>query len=258
MKKHSINKTYSLQKVNGSLQGKLSVDKKSHRKSRKKDIILVVISLLFAILIWLLGNGNADKTKDYSVRLDAIGLDHLQSATGLTVFDEFPEVTVRVQGKSRDLANIKAEDLKPYILVDTYKGQSGYAEFKIEILKNDATKYVAIEVFPASVSLYLDEAGEKEVPVRVDKAFDADTSRELEPVRDTLKLRGPKQELDKVSGVTLVVTNAHITQCQEYGAAVVYPTLTDNTGKTLNEAVPHVEKEPVAVRFADPNGGQEP
>ena len=90
MKKHSINKTYSLQKVNGSLQGKLSVDKKSHRKSRKKDIILVVISLLFAILIWLLGNGNADKTKDYSVRLDAIGLDHLQSATGLTVFDEFP------------------------------------------------------------------------------------------------------------------------------------------------------------------------
>ena len=117
---------------------------------------------------------------------------------------------------------------------------------------------MAIEVFPASVSLYLDEAGEKEVPVRVDKAFDTDTSRELEPVRDTLKLRGPKQELDKVSGVTLVVTNAHITQCQEYGAAVVYPTLTDNTGKTLNEAVPHVEKEPVAVRFADPDGGQEP
>lgn len=254
MKKHNINKTYSLQKVNGTLQGKLSADKKTHRKARKLDIIVLIVSLLIAVIIWLLGTGNATTTKDFSIQLDVIGADHLKSVSGLTIYDELPRITVHVQGTAQNLANIKVEDLKPYILADSYSGAAGSAEFKVEILKGGSLKNVTVETYPATVTLYLDELGEKEVPVQVEKAFDANTSRELVPVKATLKLTGPKQELDKIAGATLVVTNAHITQCQEYGVAIVYPTLTDSTGKNLNEAVIHVEKEPLAVQFSVEEG----
>lgn len=258
MKKHNINKTYSLQKVNGTLQGKLSADKKTHRKARKMDVIVLIVSLLFAVGIWLWGTANATTSRDFSIGLDIIGADHLKSVTGLAVYDELPTVTVHVQGRAQDLANVKAEDLKPYILADSYTGAAGQAEFKIEILKTGSIKNVTVETYPATVTLYLDEMGEKEVPVQVEKAFDANTTRELVSVQPTLKLTGPKQELDKIAGATLVVTNAHITQCQEYGVAIVYPVLTDSTGKNLNEIAIHVEKEPLAVQFSAGEVVQDP
>ena len=240
-----LNKVYSFQKINGTLQGKLSVDKRSHKRNRFVDVLLIVISLMVAVVIWLVASNNAEQTANFNIELNIIGAEQLKEETGLEIIGNDTQViTVHVTGRAQDISAVKASDLIPAINVRDYKGGAGTADFTISLV-GTSFPAVTLECYPSVVTLNLDEIVTRTVPVEVKASFDLNGIATASP--NTMEITGPKKEIDLISRAQVTLYDSYKAGLEAGEAMALMPVFVNHTGVDVDASVTHVSKVPVAV-----------
>lgn len=176
----------------------------------RRNLVVKVVSFLFAILFWLFvqNQGTTDKLipeQTLTIPLVVSGLDQ-----NMMVMTQLPLVRVRLQGINPS-ANIK--DI--YALVDLSAGVPGKGNYSIKVNYPQGTTVVDYQ--PASIELTLDTVQEKMFPVQaVISGTPADNYQVGTPIikPSAVNVRGPSssllKDLDKVI-VEISVTGANET-----------------------------------------------
>ncbi len=248
MKNKKLNKVYSFQKVNGTLQGKLSVDKKSHRRHRAIDVLLIVISLMVAVIIWLVASNNVEQSKNFNIELNIIGSEQLKEATGLEIYSVSQTmITVQVTGRGPDIAAINEADLVPAINVRDYSGDGGTIDFDVSLV-NAELSAVSLQCFPSVVTLYLDKTETRTVSLSVNPTYNIPQGYEVTPAVDSIEITGPKREVERIAKAVVSISAEQLTSAEESGMLAVLPTFLDHKDVSVEANVTHIKKMPIAVK----------
>jgi len=175
----------------------------------RRNLVVKVVSFLFAILFWLfvLNQGTPDKLipeQTLTIPVVSSGLNQ-----NMVVMTQLPLVRVRVQGINPS-ANIK--DI--YAQIDLSGGVPGESTYVVKVNTPPGTNVVDVQ--PSSIKLTLDTVQEKTVPVQaVLSGNPADDYQVGSPIikPSAVNVRGPSSilgTLDKVI-VEISVTGANET-----------------------------------------------
>lgn len=181
---------------------------------RNKNVTKV-ISLLIAVVLWgyVVWNTNpviTDTIKDIPVQL--LSVSTLEER-GLTLLDAQTEYTVdlRVQGKKKDVGNLKTADI--FVTADV----GGYGAGEVTVAVNVSTRdnISVIAVNPSTLVLTIDTIveNEKEVRVMLEGELPAGTEAgNLFSALDTAEVTSAKTQVDRVAYVKAGIAAADVSE----------------------------------------------
>ncbi len=161
---------------------------------------LKIISLIFALLLWMFIMGERRLEVGYPVPLELQSLPQ-----GLMVANEVPSlIDVRVSGPRTLLAKISPNDIS--VIVDLSDLQPGLTTFKrLEERLNLPSGLRVTRLSPSFIDLKLERIKQKLVPIKIVLAGEPLTGFKVGNVRvvpDEVIVEGAESELKSVTGVT--------------------------------------------------------
>src|SRR5665648_293588 len=192
----------------------------------RRNLVVKVISFVFAILFWLfvMNQGTTAQLipeQTYTIPLVTTGLPK-----NMVVMTELPSVLVRLQGinPSANINNIYAQ-------VDLSEGKAGEQSYEIKVNTPVGTK--AVDVQPSAILLQLDNVLEKTVPVEAIVSGVPADGYELGTTfvkPSAVNVRGPSSSLSKLTKVTVEVSAKGVNETIQISLPVSFR---DKEGKPI-------------------------
>lgn len=160
---------------------------------------LKLLSLAFAIMLWLLVMGEQNTEVGYTVSLEIKNVPK-----GLIIASEVPgRIDVRLTGSRTLLANIQGSDLG--ISVDLHDAKPGITTFRsLDERLNLPRSVVVSRLSPSFVDIKLERVVKKKVPLRVVYAGNPAAGYSIEKVMaapDLVEVEGAESEMKRVTEV---------------------------------------------------------
>lgn len=172
-------------------------------ENRNKFIIFIA-ALFFAVIFWLfvMTNSNPKRIKDLkNISIEVRGQEVL-NGKGLIIHGKSSEsVTVRMEGLSDSLSNVKADNIEAYIDVSKIDS-AGKHKLTVQVINMSNSVVSVKSVNSSEITVDIAEHLEKDVPIEV--KFDGDIPADywfgevsLEPER--AHISGAKQDVAPIS-----------------------------------------------------------
>lgn len=182
-----------------------------NRASRLERWVVSVISIVFAITLWMFISytTNPDMQKTFG-GVD-ISYDFGNSALGgsstdqKTLVGDYPLKTdVTVKGKRNDIIGLKAEDIK--VNVDLSGASLGSRDYK-PLVSFPSLGFTLVNLEQDEIKLTIDRLVTKEFEIKVEEIGSLEGGKRLDYdlAQNTVKLSGAASEVDKVKMVAAVV-----------------------------------------------------
>ena len=178
-------------------------------KAPRNDMLLRIYAIVLAILIWFIISITLYPTTTKTInniplsKIDIKGTiaeDYALSPVTMKDID----ITARIFGKRIDIGNFSASDLVANVVVEGVN-KSGEYDLKVEVKAKNGTKLDVKDISPKTVKVKFDTIAEKDFNVSVEAPdITAAENFLLEPITSnpaSIKIRGPKQELDNITKV---------------------------------------------------------
>ncbi|MDY0211858.1 MAG: CdaR family protein [Desulfuromonadaceae bacterium] len=158
-----------------------------------------LLSLAFAVMLWLLVMGEQNTEVGYTVSLEIKNVPK-----GLIIASEVPgHIDVRLTGSRTLLANIQGSDLG--ISVDLHDAKPGITTFRsLDERLNLPRSVVVSRLSPSFVDIKLERVVKKEVPLRVVCGGSPAVGYSIEEVMaapDLIEVEGAESEMKRVTEV---------------------------------------------------------
>lgn len=172
---------------------------------KEQDLWLRLLSLLLAVVIWMIVRDADNPVKQNTFRdipVNIAGADALKETGGLTLIENTPTVDVTVEGPNNE---ITGASLRQRIIatVDISGITDGPGEYNVPVQVSVRSSAAINAVETSRVSVRVDKAGVKTVPVRVDvvgnPAEGYRAGKAVPTTTDTVAAEGPESELREVA-----------------------------------------------------------
>lgn len=217
----------------------------------KKNLLLKILSLLFAILIWFIVTKEEKSILQLTVPLELKNLPY-----NLIISNIYPgKIDLRIQGSKSTLANLATGDVT--VSLDISKGQIGKNRFflRTENVKHPfGTEILMIE--PPIIPINIQKKLQKIIPLRLNiegkpkKGFKvAETN--LEPKAVTVA--GPEKEIEKIKEIkteTINVDNQNQTFTKEVSPIITSPRISLVTTEKIRAEV-KIEEIDITRKFSN-------
>lgn len=204
----------------------------------KKNLLLKILSLLFALLIWFIVTKEEKSILQLTAPLELRNLPY-----NLIISNNYPsKIDLRIQGSKSTLTNLAAGDVT--VSLDISKGNIGKNRFflRIENVKHPfGTEILLIE--PSIIPINIQKKLQKIIPLRLKiegkpkKGFKV-TETNLEPKWVTVV--GPEKEIEKIKEIkteTINVDNQHQTLTKEVSPIITSPRISLVTTEKIRAEV---------------------
>lgn len=179
--------------------------KSFHQHLRDTGIHLIILSFLFAFLIWcyVIAGTNPIRSKDVdNVPLSLINTEEL-SAKSLTISGstlEIPDtVSVKIEANVDSHKNISADNIRASVNLAEINSKG---DITLNITATSSMSGVSIKsVSPARITLKIDNLIQREIPVTAELTGNANSAYHVStPVlsQDTVLLSGPEEKLSQI------------------------------------------------------------
>lgn len=167
---------------------------------------LAVISLILAIIVWLMISMGLDQSAPKTISHIPLNLDTAGTSLAdndLSIIDSsVSEVEVKIKCSKTQIRNINADTLEAYVDFDNVT-RSGKRTFPIKLRSTSGVSYELEVISPSVVTLNIDKYSTKEVPVtpRVPNITFAEgkVPDEYTCEPNVVTILGPSAQLDKVT-----------------------------------------------------------
>lgn len=192
---------------NESKKGKFSL-----RKLIYNDKYLIIISILLALIIWVVTSINLspETTKTVNVSFTPDFSDTAVEQLGLKCYgDEKIDIEVTISCKKYLAKDITADDLNVYLQSNAVTS-SGTYDVPIRVGTEDNAEFAVTSYYPTAYRAYFDVEDEKTMDVNIQYAnedFIADGYAMGEPLlsESTVTVKGPRTYVSQVASVTAIV-----------------------------------------------------
>lgn len=179
------------------------------KKSRKLNIFAFIACILASFLIWIyvMNTQNADYTKTFTLKVDVLNAEQLESDRDLAVYGILnKDVTVTIRGKKTDVRKYIEKDFRAYLDLSNIKGKGQIITLNT-VVETPSAALTVVSVEPASVEVYVDTPMSKVlVPKptcpgdsggRIGLALAADTP--------TVEISGPASYIEKIAYAEVII-----------------------------------------------------
>lgn len=210
----------------------------------------MLVAFVLAVISWIIVTVGIQPDTDKTITNVPVDFSYdsaRYSVLGLSIVNEpAKNVSLKVYGNGSDIGSLKKEDFIVYPKYNAVKGP-GQVDLSLDVKcisqKVDANNIkVNVQPVDTEVTVVFDKVEEKKLPVRVvtkDLAVAPGyTLYKYQPVPAEIILKGPKNELDKISeAVAEIAVEEKLTQTQTLTAPLTF----------VNE-----EGEPVELKYVKP------
>ena len=202
-----------------------------------KNIVLKIVSILFAILLWgyVLMSDNPTRIKtipNVSVNIEGEA-DLLARRLVLCGDKDFEQVTVRVRTQLTDYADLNADDVTATINLSTITGKG---EYNLTVSPNSASG-TPYSVSPSQVRVKVDNLVSRRIPIEIDQIGalpEGYWAGVLTTSRTDIDIEGAAED---VARVAKAVGTLDLTDCTQNVNQSVLLTLYDEDGNEVESSV---------------------
>lgn len=237
-------------------ENKKKKSKFSLRKLVYNDKYLIIISIILAVVVWIVTTMNlspeTSKTIAVPVAVDFKG--SVAEQLGLKCYgEESFEVNVTVSCKKYLAKDITAEDIAVTLEKNTVTA-SGYTDVPVKVDANDNADFQIISYYPNSYRAFFDFVDEKTMDIDVEFATEDFVEQgyimgELLLSESTATVTGPRTFVSQVDKVVARVnvkeklkatmsTDLNITAVDSYGSNVSYVNTVSSSGDAFTLTIP--------------------
>ncbi|MFH1453881.1 MAG: CdaR family protein [Armatimonadota bacterium] len=169
-------------------------------QSLRKNINLKLLSLFFAVLLWIYVCFYQNPLSEVLARVDVVDVKIKNVPANLIVLDMPKKVTLKVKGVPKIISSIKPDKFDVYMDLADKKLGSNWVYIKV----NSPSGVDVVDVNPKRVKIMLDEKEKRFFPVESKPVGSLPPSYSLEKIlidKDTAVIEGPSTILDRIRNV---------------------------------------------------------
>ena len=183
-------------------------EKAPKKRGSGLDIVAYFLCLLLALGIWAYVTITEADTYEYQFKgvvVNFEGVGALANRSGLSpISGEGQEITVTVKGSRSEIAKYASEDIFAYVDLSFLSTADRHA---LEVHVDLPGNLQLVSANPAKITVFVDETIEKQIPIKVDLLYSAESNiNVLEPEIDDADVKnkmitvtGPKTVVDYIS-----------------------------------------------------------
>lgn len=182
---------------------------------KEHNIFLKIVSLMIAFILWsyVLITVNPLKTQTFpNLAVQSVGTENLQERGLMLVNTEDPKITLKVTGKSKDMARLSNSDIKAEVDLSGIQ-EAGVYYIQPTITVSKDTDSISFE--PRRLQINVENIVSKDVPVKVTTMNNLSGDRmidELSPSRDSIQITGAESVVSTVGYALLTVDLENISK----------------------------------------------
>ena len=192
----------------------LTTIRKIFKRSIRHDSTIVIYSLIIAILLWFIVSikiypETPKMIREVPITIDLTGTTAAENNLKVVSHD-IEKVNIQIQGNRSQVGNLKASDITAMAVVENVVKPGEY-KLDINVTSKDGINFEVKSIFPENISVIFDVYETREFVVDAQApnvTIEKDLYKgELTCTPDTIKITGPKSQLDKIDKCVALAEN---------------------------------------------------
>ncbi len=190
------------------------VIKKGFKRSIRHDSTIVIYSLIIAILLWFIVSikiypDTPKMIREVPITIDLTGTTAAENSLEV-VSNDVEKVNIQIQGNRSQVGNLKAEDISAMVVVENVVNPGEY-KLGINVTSKEGINFEVKSITPEKVAVVFDVYETREFNVDAQapnvKIEEGLYKGDLTCTPDTIKITGPKTQLDKIEKCVALAEN---------------------------------------------------